>query len=158
MDLGALAGYYYSDARFINNNDQIVGCAFNVNDERHACIFDASGGGANISLGTLPGYNYSEALCINDNGQILGIAYNNFGSLRPCLFDPTGNGNNIDLINQIDPSCGWVSGSVYGINNNGWIVGEVYNSAGEWHAILITPEPATILLFGLASLALRKKR
>jgi uncharacterized membrane protein len=136
----------------INNIGQIVGY-----EGSYACLFDSTGGGANINLGTLGG-GWSFARSINDIGQIVGDAQDSSANAYACLFDPTGQGNNIDLNTLIDPSSGWTLKTAYGINNNGWIVGEGMNPTGYNCAFLITPEPASVLLFGLGGLALLRKR
>jgi probable HAF family extracellular repeat protein len=152
IDLGTLPGGYESCANAINEMGQIVGYS-----DTTACLFDATGGGMNINLGSLGGTYGSSANAINDKGQIVGGAYNSSGLNRACLFDPTGRGNNIDLNTLIAPSSGWSLTVACGINNNGWIVGSgTYN--GNATSFLLTPEPATLLLFGFAGLALRRKR
>jgi uncharacterized membrane protein len=136
----------------INNNGQIVGSS----GSGIACIYDPTGGKANISLGALGG-SWSSANSINDLGQIAGYAYNGSGNQRACLFDPTGHGNNIDLNTLIAPSSGWVLTNATCINNNGWIAGYGTHN-GNYFGFVLTPEPATLLLFTLGGLALRRKR
>jgi hypothetical protein len=108
------------------------GCAYSVNDNGmivgesggHACLFDSTGGGANINLGTPSGnYSYGRARSVNNSGQIVGSVWNNSATAtdsHACIFDKTGGGNNIDLGN----------GSAMANNNNGQIVGRssIYNS------------------------------
>jgi len=154
--LGALGGSQ-GTAYSINDSDQIVGWATTNSNSMHACLFDNTGGGANIDIGTLSnGFDYSYAVSINDLGQIVGYASNGFYELA-VLFDATGRGNNIDLNTLIDSSS-WTLRQAYGINNNGWIVGDMTNASGDTHAFLLTPEPATLLLFALGGLILRKSR
>ncbi len=171
--LGGLGGVG-STAYSINSNDLIVGAAnlyrAPLSDDpliSHACIFDSSGGRDNIDLGAL-GLGGSCAQFVNNNGQIVGYAYDITGeppsspyirsNYRACLFDSTGQGNNIDLNTLIDPSSGWILKAASCINNNGWIVGSMINSSNETHAFLLTPEPATLLLFGLGVSFLRRKK
>ncbi|MGA2093796.1 MAG: PEP-CTERM sorting domain-containing protein [Sedimentisphaerales bacterium] len=157
IDLGSLDNTD-SWAFSINNANQIVGgAAISSISTSHACLFDPTGNGNNIDLGTLGGiYDESEAFCINDKGQIVGYSYTD--TFRACLFDPSGHGNNIDLNTLIDPSSGWFLTYAYSINNNGWIVGSGIDPDGYTRAFLLTPEPATILLFALGGFALRRRK
>jgi uncharacterized membrane protein len=165
-DLGALGTYIDSAASSINDNDQIAGRAYytvrnsagTYDTYSRACLFDSTGGGANINLGTLNSYQNSSASSINNNGQIVGSVFNASNSSHACLFDSTGGGNNIDLNSLINPSSGWILMSASDINNNGWIVG--YGTLyGQTHAfLLVVPEPATIILFTLGGLAVMRRK
>jgi probable HAF family extracellular repeat protein len=161
-NLGILPGWDSSFAYSINNSNKIVGwLSLTYGDEVYgrACLFDATGQGNNIDLGSVDGYLYSEARAINDHGQIVGAAFNEYYSQRhACLFDSTGNGNNTDLNTLINPALDWTLCDAYSINNNGWIVGVGINPGGDYHAFLLTPEPATLLLFAFGTLILRRKR
>jgi probable HAF family extracellular repeat protein len=139
IDLGALGGDG-SMAWSVNNNNQIVGWALDGSDNYHACLFDPTGGGANKDLGTLDG-DCSEAYSINDNDEVVGYALDSLGQSRACFFDSTGSGNNIDLNTRINPASGWTLLYASSINNEGWIVGQGINSAGQTHAFLLLPEP-----------------
>jgi len=125
---------------------------------KHACLFDSSGFGANINLGTLGGDD-SGADAINELGQIVGWAEVP-GHIYPhaCIFDPTGHGSNIDLNTLVTTPYGWELSYANCINNNGWIVGTMLNQSGDYHAFLLTPEPTTLLLFGLGIALLRRKK
>lgn len=168
IDLGTITGYSTSAACSINNLDQIVGWSFKTSSDPiyNAVLFDSTGGGANINLGALDTYyNKSIAKSINDNGQIVGYAYSYYPTISSChavLFDSTGQGNNIDLNTLIDPRSGWYLATANCINNNGWIVGSMTNSYGNVdEAFLLTPEPATLLLFAIGvpiTSGLRKRR
>ncbi len=162
IDLGTLGGDY-SMAYSTNDSGLIVGQADYatvytpfLTSYYHACIFDSSGDGDNIDLGTLGGLK-SVALFANDEDQIVGYASDSSHAFKACLFDSTGHGNNIDLNTLIDPSSGWILKEATCINNNGWIVGYgTYNGIDQ--AFLLTPEPATLLLFGLGVTLLRRKK
>lgn len=149
ISLGSLPGYTDSKAHSINNNGQIVGWSYNYSGDR-AIIFDPSGGGNNIDLGV------GKAYSINNSGQIVGSKnVGGGGNYHAFLFDPTGNGNNIDLNTLIDPTANITLRSANCITDNGWIVGVSLS-----HAYLLAPvpEPCTLLLFGLGTLALRKRK
>ncbi|MGA2093712.1 MAG: DUF3466 family protein [Sedimentisphaerales bacterium] len=163
-NLGTISGFSESMAESINNLNQIVGCAFNISPNpsniMSAVLFNSASGGANINLGALDDYyNHSIARSINDNGQIVGDAFYGPDMVNfPCravLFDPTGQGNNTDLNTLIDSS--WTLRHAYGINNNGWIVGEMTNGS-DTHAFLLTPEPASVLLFAFGGVTILRKR
>ena len=157
IDLGTLGGKN-SIAYSINDSGLIVGLASYSTDSPyyHACLFDPSGDGDNIDLGTLGGLN-SAALFANNENQIVGYASDSSGQRKACLFDSTGQGNNINLNTLIDPSSGWILKEADCINNNGWIVGYgTYNGIDQ--AFLLTPEPTTLLLFGLGGFVLRKRK
>ena len=158
IDLGTLGGKD-SIAYSINDSGLIVGQAGYTTVPPyyyHACLFDATGDGDNIDLGTLGGL-MSKALFVNNKNQIVGSASDSSGQQKACLFDSTGLGNNINLNDLIDPSSGWILKEASCINNNGWIVGYgTYNGIDQ--AFLLTPEPTTILLFGLGVSLLRRKK
>ncbi|MGD0597887.1 MAG: DUF3466 family protein [Sedimentisphaerales bacterium] len=163
IDLGTLGGKE-SWAYCINNNDQIVGYSYisppgpRGLGNKHACLFDSSGFGANIDLGTLGGDN-SGADAINELGQIVGWAEVP-GQIYPhaCIFDPTGQGGNIDLNTLVKAPYGWELSYANCINNNGWIVGTMLNQNGDYHAFLLTPEPASALLLAIGAALLRRKK
>jgi len=141
----------------INDAGQIIGWADNRQSYHRATLFDPADAGNNIDLGILLGGSRSYAYSINNNGQIVGVVYPSQGYGRATLFDPTGGQNNIDLNTIIDPASGWTLRSANSINDYGWIVGYGINSAGQEHAYLLIPEPATIVLLGFGVFGLRKR-
>jgi uncharacterized membrane protein len=156
-NLGTFANYERSYAFSINNVDQIVGYAYSTSSYiSRAVLFDATGNGANVDLCAIDGYDISRANYINDLSQIVGSVSN--GSIsHACLFDSTGHGNNIDLNTLVTTPSGWWLSSASCINNNGWIVGSMTNGSIQ-HAFLLTPEPATVLLFALGGATILRKR
>ena len=75
IDLGTLGGLA-SAALFANNENQIVGSAYDSSGNLKACLFDSTGHGNNVDLNTLidpsSGWILKEADCINNNGWIVG--------------------------------------------------------------------------------------
>jgi probable HAF family extracellular repeat protein len=163
IDLGTLGGAE-SWAHSINNSLQIVGYSYisppgpRGLGNKHACLFDSSGFGANIDLGTLGGDD-SGADAINELGQIAGWAEVP-GHIYPhaCIFDSTGHGGNIDLNTLVSAPYGWELSYANCINNNGWIVGTMLNQNGDCHAFLLTPEPASAILLAIGATLLRRKK
>ncbi len=161
-----------SSALDVNNHNQIVGNAYAPrknpgSDVNRACLFDSSGNGNNVNLGRL--FNdvpeleeETFALSVNDLGQIVGYSMESiYNRTAACLFDPTGNGNNIDL-NSLIPDTGWQLLTANDINNNGWIVGVASNpDQNKWQRAYLlrpVPEPASMILFALTGLMIRKKK
>jgi len=70
VDLLTLGGTE-SEARDINNLDQVVGWSTTAAGDRHAFLWDS---GAMSDLGTLPGGTSSEAWDVNDAGQVVGLS------------------------------------------------------------------------------------
>jgi len=96
--------------------------------------------GNNITLSALPVYDSSVANCISDSGKIVGKAYYwqySYEFSHAVLFDPSGEGNNIDLNNLINPASGWELLEATGINDDGWIIGNGINPAGDFHGFLL---------------------
>jgi probable HAF family extracellular repeat protein len=121
-------------ARSVNDNGQIVGSATNNSGQTNACLFDPTGGGANINLGA-PSNGTSIAYSINNSGQIVGSTDNGNYVAHACLFDPTGSGSNTDLkaVNGA-PSPG--NSGAASINNNGQIAGFSNIHYGYYRACL----------------------
>ncbi|MDH4241065.1 MAG: DUF3466 family protein [Phycisphaerae bacterium] len=111
----------------------------------HATLFDPNGDGNNIDLGTLSEGGASHARSINEKGQIVGYADASYDETHAALFDSTGDGNNIALNELIDPALGWTLTIANCINDNGWIVGQMSNLAGDEHAFLLVPIPSTMI-------------
>jgi probable HAF family extracellular repeat protein len=168
-DLGTLGGpdsdfyYYCSNARGINDVDQVVGwsttiageedfpCGGASSESPHAFLWTQARGMQD--LGTLPGDTMSMAYAINLFGQVIGTSGNS-------TIEPEYNGieygghmsvevvghpfvwtqrNGMQDLNTLLPSTsGWVLNTATGINAWGQIVGSgVHN--GETHGFLLTP-------------------
>jgi probable HAF family extracellular repeat protein len=144
-----------SAAEGINNSGQIIGWGYTQGfDEPRAQLWS---NGATIDLGVFESGLSSQAEGLNDIGQIVGAAQVGNYDWHACLFE---DGAIIDLNTYLPSNSNWdYLRKAYGINNNGWIVGEGYIN-GETHAFLLTPvpEPATLLLLGLGAILLRRVR
>ncbi len=155
LDLGTLGGSY-SRAYAINEVGQVVGRAELAGGDRHAFLWED---GEMIDLGTLGGSD-SRTKDINNAGQVVGYSYLDPDSVgyRGFLWDSE-NGM-IELSDLLFDDSGWERLTyANAINNYGQIVGQGKTAGGEYHAFLMTPipEPATLLLVALGSLALRRK-
>jgi len=163
-----LVGGYESLAYAINDAGQVVGYSTTYSTtggyEAHATVWENL---TAIDLGTLGG-NSGFALAINNSGLIAGWSLttaNNYDSKHATLWN---GGTATDLNGFLDAetvSAGWVLTEATGINDNGWIIGNAYNSVtGESHAYLLTPvpEPETYAMMlaglGLVGAAARRRR
>ena len=148
QNLGDLGGGV-SVAYGINASGQVVGYAGTAGDVAHAFLYS---NGTMTDLGTLAGYADSCALGINAGGQVVGEDDNISGdtyrlfslATEPCAY----------LNSLIDTSSGWTLEEATAVNDNGWIVGQGYNSlTGQEDAVLLTPipEPSTFVLLCAAA-------
>jgi uncharacterized membrane protein len=171
--LGSLPGRDESEAAAINNSDKIVGCAFNYiegsgsvyphDEDIVAVLFDETGDGKNVSLGGLTGFDNSKALAINDSGQIVGFCFNGESrspvSMTAALF--LADGPNIDLNSVLlNPIQGWTLDYAAAVNNDGWIVGSMFDESHQYRSFLLkpVPEPATLSFLLVGALAILKRR
>ncbi len=69
-----------------------------------------------------------------NSGQIVG-----YSDSRATLYDITGAGNNINLNTLIDPASEWILKGAFYIDDNGWIVGDGVNPAGNDSSYLLVP-------------------
>lgn len=147
-----------STAFAINNAGQVAGQVVLGNFQ--AARWDA---GQLIILPTLNNGMSSQAHAINDMGQVVGTSYDGYQSRATLWNDTTA----IDLnsyLSEQDIALGWVLQSAYGINNQGFIVGNAFNmKTGGAVAYLLSdtsitpapiPEPGTLALMGLGFLAI----
>jgi len=153
-DLGTMPPYEGCFAEAINASGAVVGTASTssgllASDDR---AFIVPPGEALQDLGTLGG-SWSCACDINDAGLIVGGAYvagnseqHAFIYERAFLYT---DGALYDLNDCIPGDSGWTLKDATDINDLGHIVGWGTNPAGEEHAFLLTPEPATLALMGL---------
>ena len=135
QDLGTLGGMY-SGAMGINDNGQVTGSAHIPADNYHAFFYDS---GTMHDLGTLGGiesYGYK----INNNGVVVGRSYDSTGSMSGFYYD--GAMHALPLNGQAP--------DVYGINNNGQIVGDIFfPGAFRLHAFLYNPSDGSTTDLGV---------
>jgi probable HAF family extracellular repeat protein len=119
-------GFYFSQARAINNNGMIIGHSSyqSTTDGWNAVIFTGDDRDPAQVLGTLPMLNTSEGLDVNDNGMVVGYAWDGAGN----GIDPRAwvwvDGTMFDLNELLDDRSEFeILSRATGVNDNGDIVG-----------------------------------
>jgi len=137
-EIGTL-GYSSSEATAINNNGDITGVLYNADDSvAHAFLFSED------TTQELTNFN-EKPLAMNDLGVILSATsfYDN-GIVTP--------------IQSLLPE-GWTLGAASDINDSNQVVGYAIGPDSLQHGfILQVPEPTTMCLMGLGTLALLRRR
>jgi probable HAF family extracellular repeat protein len=160
-DLGTLGGTE-SYAAAINTAGQVAGYAYTDSGAYHATVWN---GTTATDLGTLGG-THSEARAINTAGQVAGYAYTaNNAAQHATVWNGTTATDLNSFLDASTVSAGWVLYQATGINDNGWIVGNAYNSRlFENHAFLLSvtavPEAETyaMMLAGLGLMGFVARR
>src|SRR5258708_28635637 len=112
IDLGSLGGGN-TEARSVNNEDQVVGVS-NINQfDHHAFLWQ---NGQIQDLGTLGG-TWSEAFGINDKGQVVGQSLTASNAATHAFLWENGNMTDLGTLPGGDNS------TARALNNNGQIVG-----------------------------------
>jgi probable HAF family extracellular repeat protein len=122
VDLGNLAGMTYSEAWGINDNEQIVGRAYDLQGHQQAFLWQ----GGKMTPIDFAGFNGSLAAGINNRGQIVGISNG-----RAFLWQD----GTMTLLDGL--SAGY--SEAWGINSTGWIVGASDAGDRRGHAVLWRP-------------------
>jgi probable HAF family extracellular repeat protein len=142
------SGFGFSIGRAINKFDALVGESMTSNCWGHAIVRYNDGRGMH-DLGTFDPdfvrfnlYNKTSiAFAINDNNQVAGRAQTPEGTYRAFLWQDA---NGIPDLNRGELlNLGTLGGSQsygYGLNNDGHVVGQSQNGAGQFHAFLWKPD------------------
>jgi len=145
VDLGTLGGNF-SWAYAINNAGQTVGYSSTTGElASRATIWNG-----NVASELFTGaWNNSMATGINASGLVVGKAWNEIGGEHAVLWDGTAMFDLNSFLDAASVKAGWVLRSANGINDDGWIVGNAYNTlTGHTNAFLLSavPEPAMLSL------------
>jgi len=132
-NLGLLNGGNFSEARAVNDSDQVAGLAStNGLSGNHAFLYD---NGQLTDLGTLGG-STSRADAINGVGDVVGEADTN---VETHAFLYSG-GPMLDINSlTITGASGYKFSEAFGINDAGQIVGLCFTPSQTTHAFLLTP-------------------
>lgn len=147
IDLGTLGGNF-SWAYAINNAGQTVGYSSTAGDlASRATIWNGNVASELFSAS----WNNSLATSINASGLVVGKAWNTTGAEHAVLWEGNAMFDLNSFLDDASRKAGWVLRSANGINDDGWIVGNAYNTlTGHTNAFLLSavPEPAMLpLLF-----------
>jgi probable HAF family extracellular repeat protein len=155
QDLGTLGGPT-SSALAINNAGQIAGSSQLANGLTHAFLIS---GGQMIDLGSLGNSSYGFGL--NASGAVVGMAYlpNGNNGVSNRAFLSLNGGPIVDLNSLVANASGWTLTTATGISDSGQIVG-IGTVNGTPHGFLLVPvpEPSSVVVVGMASLALVMRR
>ncbi len=147
--LGTLNDTISSNAYAINNLGQIVGAStFQFgNSNMHAFAHTGTGPlTAGNDIGTFGG-DTSFAFEINDLGQVIGVADDANGVSQQFLYQ----NSTMYKVNDLLPAyAGLTVQAVYGINNNGQLLGSGVDASGQTrYFILSVPEPGSVAAMGV---------
>ena len=141
----------------VNANGEIVGWYVTSDSFTHAFSSTLDDPGNLVDLGTLGG-TYSVALGVNSQGEIVGqstITPDDL-ALHAFLYD---GGAMVDLNTLlVAAGSGWSLLDATSINDQGWIVGNGIDPAGQSQGFLLTPlpvaEPLSLVLLGTGGVCL----
>jgi probable HAF family extracellular repeat protein len=139
-DLGALPGTNTSSfGTAINPNGQVAGISSTAAGPNNGSLWTSPG--PMTDLPPLHKDVFSYAYALNDLSPLQVVGYSQDAGIdfHAVLWQ---NGRVTDLTSQLPRGSGWTLEHAYGINHNGWIVGEGANGSGR-HAFLLTPTTTT---------------
>lgn len=164
IDLGGLEGNTHTYANAISDNGYIVGSADNTWSGSTPSIawLDEGAGMSDIGyLFTNPGgvRQGMFATSVNSDGDVVGYTSNASGRRTAFLYQ---DGELFNLEDYLPAEyAGWQLWNAFGINDQGWIVGNGYapgNSHMQSFALQLVPEPATLSLLVVAGLMIGRRR
>ena len=144
QDLGAQGGLFVSEARDINDANQVVGIGNTADADYQALLWE---NGLMTGLGFLPDGTRSYAEGINNLGQVVGKSYHTDPGYHGFIWE---DGVMTDLNDLIDPSLGWVIDEAYDINENGQILAHGV-IGGDDTLVLLNPVPVPAAAWLLGS-------
>lgn len=162
QDLGTLTTGGSSVAMSVNDGDHVAGYATASGGFTHAFLWTAAGGMIDLHNPGIVGSSF--ALGVNAADVVVGRIDLLGGISRAFIW--TVSTGMLDLNSLLAPDSGWYLTSATGINSNGEIVGYgTYKGqlrgyvlasgfGGGGASPLITPEPTSLVLFGLGAVGL----
>ena len=140
-----LPGGHGSAVRGLNNRGKVVGGCWNAAGVGRAFLWSKAGGMEPMDESAWG------AAAINDAGQVVG--WRKPAAQEPkdgqfCLWEPTGDGTMLETLLP--------SGALYGINNNGYVLGKTFNFDKKRHYVFLWRQDRHVeWLFPLESQAAR---
>ena len=148
ITLGTINDTISSYATAINTEGEIIGESTFQNSSFDMHAFVHTGTGLltpGDDIGTFGG-STSTAFYLNDLGQVVGFADDANGNSLPFLYQ----NSTLYNINDLIPVAGFSAQYIYGLNNNGQILGYGVDNANQGHYfVLSVPEPGSMAVMGI---------
>lgn len=149
-DLGLLKGYDSSTAVAVGDNGDVVGNVFDAANDIPPAGFIYTAGKMTL-LPVLSGDDIMLPSGVN-GGKVVGTSSLDFNASRGVIY---AGGALTDLNTLIPTNTGWTITQALGINANGQIIA-LGQSATATHALVLTPRPATSIVFAPSKAKRRK--